>query len=193
MRRIKHTIKEGGCHTSYKYTSNTAMFFYTAAKLLFMVLITNVSPYAPSYRLLTSSHHHHHQHHDQPLSRMKRRQLSKQQHNMKKSSSDQSIDGSNINNDDAELVEKIKKLMPSETVEPNNININNIRTTHKTLLTTLLLSLTIIFSTPLAPHAKSLGATTSSPPNLVTPTQLFSKDNNFDFGSNPNRRRKRLN
>ena len=90
------------------------------------------------------------------------------------------------------MVEKIKKL-PSETVEPNNININinNIRTTHKTLLTTLLLSLTIIFSTPLAPHAKSLGATTSSPPNLVTPTQLFSKDNNFDFGSNPNKKKKK--
>ena len=173
------------------------MFFYTAAKLLFMVLITNVSPFAPSYRLLTSSHHHHHQHHDQPLSRMKRRQLSKQQHNMKKSSSDQSIDGNNIDNDDAELVEKIKKL-PSETVEPNNININinNIRTTHKTLLTTLLLSLTIIFSTPLAPNANagfgpSGGATTSSPPNLVTPTQLFSKDNNFDFGSNPNKKKKK--
>ena len=193
MRRIKHTIKEGGCHTSYKHTSNTTMFFYKAAKLLFMVLITNVSPFAPSYRLLTSSHHNHHQHHDQPLSRIKHRQHSKQQHNMKKSSSDQSIDGNNIDND--ELVEKIK--LPSETVEPNNININNIRTTHKTLLTTLLLSLTIIFSTPLAPHANagfgpSGGATTSSPPNLVTPTQLFSKDDNFDFGSNPNTKKKRV-
>ena len=94
------------------------------------------------------------------------------------------------------MVEKIKKLPSEETVEPNNININNIRTTHKTLLTTLLLSLTIIFSTPLAPNANagfgpSGGATTSSPPNLVTPTQLFSKDNNFDFGSNPNKKKKK--
>lgn len=62
-----------------------------------------------------------------------------------------------------------------------NNNIMNNNKNMQTIFTTVLLSLTIIFSTPLTPTANagfgpSRAATTSSPPNLVTPTQLGVQD-----------------